>query len=386
MSRILKSSITRCNNQLIAVMNGIETRAQNPRRGAQENLDIAFERLRNERTTAIVDLEKLQNLCEKLNEKHISYENLLIRESNNVPDDADRIENRAYEAYIQATPYINTLAEGEDKIPTLRWLLSTFDRSIEGLEFEARRANPAPMPVPANAGQILSVDKVSLKPFSRKMRDFPEFWDMYTHTIHDRAYPNTDKLVVLKSLMSGDAKNLLDDLKIEDGNYQIAIDKIKACFNDQNALKMTLYNDLYSLPLAGPDVRNLRKSLDEIQRILRQLENAGEDVDQRVKCDRKVLCRRCKTPGHIEPGSVYVVDFDEWLPDDDQMIGELDLYDLVDGDEGQPEEVFQEGAVTMENPDDEFELAEEETHMGALFATENDSNRTTSNAQSSDKQ
>uniref|UniRef100_A0A914D6N6 Uncharacterized protein n=1 Tax=Acrobeloides nanus TaxID=290746 RepID=A0A914D6N6_9BILA len=76
----------------------------------------------------------------------------------------------------------------------------------------------------------------------------------------------------------------LNRLRAERTITKIDLEKIHGLIdriNYKDNIYQDLYNDLENLPLSGNDVRNLRKSLDEIQRILGQLENAGEDTNQR---------------------------------------------------------------------------------------------------------
>ena len=67
---------------------------------------------------------------------------------------------------------------------------------------------------------ITRLPEIKIPSFSGATREWPCFWKMFSVAIDESTLSATEKLIYLKSLLSGEASTVIDGFEISDANYQ----------------------------------------------------------------------------------------------------------------------------------------------------------------------
>ncbi len=109
---------------------------------------------------------------------------------------------------------------------------------------------------------------------------WPDFWDSYEATIHTQNISNVQKFNYLKTIVKGRAFEAIEGISVNNANYIVAIETLKKRFGDRSIIKTTLYNNLRNLqPVSNFRINELRTLVDSMDKIFRQLEAQGEDLE-----------------------------------------------------------------------------------------------------------
>ncbi|CAK5080855.1 unnamed protein product [Meloidogyne enterolobii] len=116
--------------------------------------------------------------------------------------------------------------------------------------------------------------------FSGETRDWPTFWQLFESTVdNEPSYDNVVKMSYLLSLLDRPVQNVVAGYLPTNENYPRVVKLLKARYGDKRALKESLQSELYHLPHANDSVMELRKFLDIIERVCRQLTDYGISDD-----------------------------------------------------------------------------------------------------------
>ncbi|XP_062539105.1 uncharacterized protein LOC134207398 [Armigeres subalbatus] len=119
--------------------------------------------------------------------------------------------------------------------------------------------------------------QIKLQSFDGNIDEWLSFRDMYTSLIHHKTdLPPVEKLHYLKGCLSGEAKALLDPLKITGANYQIAWDILLKRYNNSKLLRKRQVQVLLKLPSLA------KESVGELQRLVEGFDRAVQNLDQVV--------------------------------------------------------------------------------------------------------
>ena len=120
--------------------------------------------------------------------------------------------------------------------------------------------------------------KLPLPEFHGDETNFAPFWDVFESTIHNRTDLTAgDKFRYLVGLLKGDAFKIIAGIKVTGDNYQHAIAGLRERYGSSRVIKQNLYSQMEKLPICGSTkVQELQETLDNIEKILRQLETQQE--------------------------------------------------------------------------------------------------------------
>ncbi|CAG9793223.1 unnamed protein product [Diatraea saccharalis] len=122
--------------------------------------------------------------------------------------------------------------------------------------------------------------RMELSKFDGEVLKWYQFWDQFTSNVHNRDIDDVDKLLYLKSVLEGDAKQAIEGLDTTNKNYQIAVDTLKERYGKPTVIIDAHYVALYRIKsVVGNQVKDCRGVLNEIERHLRVLKSLGEDVN-----------------------------------------------------------------------------------------------------------
>ena len=124
--------------------------------------------------------------------------------------------------------------------------------------------------------------QIDIPSFAGDILKWKEFWDMFEASVHkEKRYANIDKLICLKSRLTGDALKAVAGYQLSNENYEVVVDVLKKRFGNKQLVIDAYYHNLSQLPPATNQVSSLRQCYDTIERNLRSLEAIGEDVNHR---------------------------------------------------------------------------------------------------------
>ena len=154
-----------------------------------------------------------------------------------------------------------------------------------------RQRNNAVTPADLNQGRnqmqspaVLSrikLPKIELKPFFGEEAKFKSFWDIFEVAVHHQTnLADVEKFSYLQGLLKGSAARLIDGLDLTNENYAVAISMLLQRFGKTRQSKQSLYLKLEQLQCPSYKIVDQQTTLEEVQRILRQLTAIKEDINQ----------------------------------------------------------------------------------------------------------
>ncbi|XP_055605638.1 uncharacterized protein LOC129753814 [Uranotaenia lowii] len=141
--------------------------------------------------------------------------------------------------------------------------------------------------------------QIKLKSFDGNIDEWLSFRDLFTSLIHWKTeLPEIEKFHYLKGCLEGEAKALIDPLKITKANYQIAWDTLVKRYHNNKVLKKRQVQALFKLPTLG------KESLVELRSLLEGFERIVQTLDQVVQvADYKDLLLIDLLSSRLDPGS-----------------------------------------------------------------------------------
>ena len=127
----------------------------------------------------------------------------------------------------------------------------------------------------------IKLPKIELKPFFGEESKFKSFWDIFEVAVHHQTnLAEVEKFSYLQGLLKGSAARLIDGLDLTNENYSVAISMILQRYGKTRQSKQSLYLKLEQLQCPSYKIADQQTTLEEVQRILRQLTAIKEDINQ----------------------------------------------------------------------------------------------------------
>ncbi|VIO89532.1 Uncharacterized protein BM_BM8971 [Brugia malayi] len=117
---------------------------------------------------------------------------------------------------------------------------------------------------------------LSLPTFDGDPRQWRQFWNSFKAAFHTQAIPQIRKLNYLYSCLKGKALQAISGYDIAPENYEVIRKLLNEKYGDHSIVTTLLYNELQSIK------RNEREwigTIENIERVLRQLEALGESLE-----------------------------------------------------------------------------------------------------------
>ena len=139
-------------------------------------------------------------------------------------------------------------------------------------------ATTVPAAQPNALNQFYQLPSLKLKPFSGSKTDWPEFWESYHSAVHSKPGDEAEKMNILRTLLEGEAKQLISGFRLDADNYKTAIDLLRTTYGDKAQYIRSLHLELARLKpcrsLADTKTFHL-----ELERLARELKVQGEDIE-----------------------------------------------------------------------------------------------------------
>ena len=139
-------------------------------------------------------------------------------------------------------------------------------------EFRGELAVPHPL-------ETIKLPLHELPKFNGHYADWPAFWDQFRNTVHERRIGDTTKLSYLKNCLTGEAYDLVKELRLVDGSYEIALQLLRQRFEDPKMILRELLDGLFAVSQAHPNnYASLRRVVSTFQEKITGLREIGYDA------------------------------------------------------------------------------------------------------------
>ena len=138
-----------------------------------------------------------------------------------------------------------------------------------------------PEPKPTSCTPKMKLPKTDLRKFSGEVLDWPEFWDIFRVSIHDNPeIPAVQKFVYLKSLLTDEAAGYVANIKTEEANYEVAVERLKSRYGKDEVQRNRLMSKLADMKSLDQSNKAMRDAVDELCATVRALEVQGVTTEQ----------------------------------------------------------------------------------------------------------
>ncbi|CAJ0588388.1 unnamed protein product [Cylicocyclus nassatus] len=115
--------------------------------------------------------------------------------------------------------------------------------------------------------------------FYGKPAEFESFWELFQELVHNQPYSDLEKLSILLACCKGDAERTLRMIPRSAKSYELAIQQLRAQYQDERRNKTLLLRKLQTLPRVGDDPRQLQNTYNDILTLVTEMRRQGEAVD-----------------------------------------------------------------------------------------------------------
>ena len=127
----------------------------------------------------------------------------------------------------------------------------------------------------------MKLPKTDLRKFSGDVLDWPEFWDIFRVAVHDNPeIPPVQKFVYLKSLLTGEAAGYVANIKTEEANYDVAVQRLQSRYGKDEVQRNRLMTKLADMKPLEQSNKAMRDAVDELCAIVRALQVQGVTPEQ----------------------------------------------------------------------------------------------------------
>uniref|UniRef100_A0A914M4G7 CCHC-type domain-containing protein n=1 Tax=Meloidogyne incognita TaxID=6306 RepID=A0A914M4G7_MELIC len=122
--------------------------------------------------------------------------------------------------------------------------------------------------------------QIQLRKFNGDIESWFNFWETFRTLIHeDPSMPFVEKFNALESVLEGDAKTLIEGLKMDETGYETAIELLIKNYGDDQKQIRDLNKELMNLPNSN-DYEDDEKLYLRIEKICRQLTALNQNIGQ----------------------------------------------------------------------------------------------------------
>ena len=193
-------------------------------------------------------------------------------------DDYEADEQELYSAAAEGEDgFLAVLDKASEVRDYYQAKLQEVRRSVNRF-YEAERITATQIAANAVASPM-QLPKLKLPTFNGDKRQWPPFWDTFRSAVDDRAIPKNQKFACLQPLLTDKARKAVEGFLLSDKNYDIVVERLKKRFGNTDSLRNTLEMELHDLPRSGDRAVEVRDTFDQIERICRQLESLGVNIE-----------------------------------------------------------------------------------------------------------
>ena len=226
----------------------------------------------NIRNAAVTSIEKLVTEFEELNVSTDNTERIIA-----IRDTLQQKLNKVNELNNEILDLIDedNIAEEDEKATTFQIFANQNLRAINKFISDKEETIST---VSSNSSRLIRLPKLNLKPFDGQPENWHEFWDTFTHAVHENeSISDVQKMTYLKNLVSGTAAQTIAGFKISSVNYAQALQLLKERYENKHVQISVHMNRLLEIsPIDDMNkVEELRELYNTIEIQMRSLLNLG---------------------------------------------------------------------------------------------------------------
>uniref|UniRef100_A0A914HRX7 Peptidase aspartic putative domain-containing protein n=1 Tax=Globodera rostochiensis TaxID=31243 RepID=A0A914HRX7_GLORO len=139
-------------------------------------------------------------------------------------------------------------------------------------------AAPTRNNAPAFTAPLYQFQPIQLERFSGQKRQWPEFYESFKSAIGSQPISKAEKFNLLRNMLGGEARQLVSGFRLEDQNYDVVLQLLKDTYGAPEEHIRALHFELANLK-ACKSLRDTQEFLLQLERLTRELNNAGEDFE-----------------------------------------------------------------------------------------------------------
>uniref|UniRef100_A0A914H6B7 Gag protein n=1 Tax=Globodera rostochiensis TaxID=31243 RepID=A0A914H6B7_GLORO len=131
---------------------------------------------------------------------------------------------------------------------------------------------------PAFTAPLYQFQPIQVERFSGQKRQWPEFYESFKSAIGRQPISKAEKFNLLRNMLGGEARQLVSGFRLEDQNYDVVLQLLKDTYGAPEEHIRALHFELANLK-ACKSLRDTQEFLLQLERLTRELNNAGEDFE-----------------------------------------------------------------------------------------------------------
>ncbi|KAK0398054.1 hypothetical protein QR680_002405 [Steinernema hermaphroditum] len=172
----------------------------------------------------------------------------------------------------------NELIEEADKV-----LMESRDL-INDLEDEVYNVRTSPKSVVKGSNALGSeiaprLPQLSLPVFTGRAWDWPNFYASFKERVDSGPYSKLDKFEYLRQSLCGEALSTISTYIVEAGNYELALNRLKDHYGNQQLIISEMQNQLARISLRNESWHEQKQMVNTMLSLYNQLKRAGAVVD-----------------------------------------------------------------------------------------------------------
>uniref|UniRef100_A0A915EBB4 Peptidase aspartic putative domain-containing protein n=1 Tax=Ditylenchus dipsaci TaxID=166011 RepID=A0A915EBB4_9BILA len=178
-------------------------------------------------------------------------------------------EEKLFEEFSTSNNFVENIGEANEAIAMLTSLK-------EEKLIQMKRVNPS---IPANPeySATVTLPKLELMKFGGNPVEWEPFWDQFSAAVDSKNLPPVQKLAYLNSCLTDNALAKVRGYAVVERNYTTVVDVLKKSFGNKAVATSLLHSQLRDLKAGNGDTKALRLFNNELERILLQMSQLGED-------------------------------------------------------------------------------------------------------------
>uniref|UniRef100_A0A7I4XUL5 DUF1758 domain-containing protein n=1 Tax=Haemonchus contortus TaxID=6289 RepID=A0A7I4XUL5_HAECO len=141
----------------------------------------------------------------------------------------------------------------------------------------------------------LELPPIPIPTFGGNIWEWDSFWEISNTNVHSQDIADMIKFDYLLNALKGEAKESIKVLQVTGGNYNKAIQFLHNKYNNREVLINALVERMDHCSLRGQSIKDQRHLLEQLQGIVTQLEDKGEEVNNSWLI-KKVLSKFTESP------------------------------------------------------------------------------------------
>ena len=137
----------------------------------------------------------------------------------------------------------------------------------------------------------MRLPKLHLPNFDGNILKWPEFWDVFESSVDKQNISKVSKFSYLRSVLRGAALVAISGIALSNDNYDMAVALLKKKFGKPESTAEALYTKLQHLSTVPNKFSDIKRVHENIERILRQLEAQGENVNSQKILVHQILSK-----------------------------------------------------------------------------------------------